>query len=133
AGGPAELDGQRGASRRGRTVAGAAPARDAGARRLLGVRLGDRRGAARRRWLGVRAGIPGDGADRAAARGSAGAAMSALGAVLGLVAPAGLLLAAAWSPLLRRVTLDQRLAPYLGGRPRRQSPFAVAVVRAAHG
>lgn len=59
--------------------------------------------------------------------------MSALGAVLGLVAAAGLLLTVAWSPPLRRVTLDQRLAPYLGGRPRRHSPVAVAVARAARG
>jgi tight adherence protein C len=42
---------------------------------------------------------------------------SLLGAVLGLVAAAGLLLAAASAPPLRRVRLDQRLAPYLPAAP----------------
>lgn len=39
--------------------------------------------------------------------------MSGLGALLGLVAAGGVWLAVGWSPPLRRVTLDQRLTPYL--------------------
>jgi tight adherence protein C len=57
--------------------------------------------------------------------------VSALGAVLGLVAAAGLLLAVAWSPPLRRATLDQRLAPYLPGPVEERSALRAAAAGAA--
>ncbi|GAC1329161.1 MAG: hypothetical protein NVSMB13_16630 [Mycobacteriales bacterium] len=72
------------------------------------------------RWWRVRGGLPDHDADRAAARGAAGAPVSALamGLLLGMVAATGLLLIVLNAPMLRRARLDDRLAPYLRDAPR---------------
>ena len=59
--------------------------------------------------------LPADDPDRAAARGPAGAPvnLTLLGALLGGLAAAGLLLAVLASPPMRRPTMSDRIAPYL--------------------
>ena len=74
-----------------------------------------------RRWRAHRGGLLGDGADRQASRGPAGAAVSGLarsGAVLGFVLGLGLALVWLGLPRHRRPGLAGRVLPYLRDTPR---------------
>ena len=101
-------------------VLGLLSLRPRGGRRLQ--QRGRAGGARGRRWA-VPASRTADGADRSAARGRAGAAVSPslAGAGVGLLAGAGLALAVSRAPAFRRPRLDDRLAPYLrdSARPSR--------------
>src|SRR5207237_7050625 len=63
--------------------------------------------------------LPADAADRAAARGRAGAAVSAgvVGMLLGLMAAVGFVLVLTFAPPFRSVRLVDRLAPYVHDTP----------------
>src|SRR5690606_39213223 len=120
--GAAVVDGQR---RPARGRGAVARARDA--RHPLdddpGLQLARRRARAARRGGGVGARLPGDDAAGPAARGRAGAAMSAFTTPAGLTgAAAGLLLGVGlalvlWRLSARRIRLVDRVAPYLQERP----------------
>src|SRR5690606_4733401 len=103
----------------GRALGGAGVPRDAAGDRA-GVQLGGGRRGPRRRGRNLGARVLVDASHRPAARGGAGAAMTApgfsgVGALVGLLGGLGLLLVIS-RVRARRATLDQRLAPAL--RPR---------------
>src|SRR4051794_38756939 len=83
------------------------------------LRLGAGNGDPGRRGSGLPGGLPADAADRAAARGRAGAPVSPglTGLLLGLSAATGLVLAIGYAPPFRSVRLVGRLAPHVPRTP----------------